>query len=497
MGGGDLNMKKSWHPVLLVNQERVWKAEKSANEEKKMLAQLRKEREEERQLAELQRLQESTTGKKRVEKMDWMYAAPGNEGGALGGQKLGDREMEEYLLGKKRVDEVLARGDKDVGATHKDFIAVQNANSARDTASKIREDPLLAIKKQEQAALAALMNRPDIRKQLKAAKKDKSGSGKDKEDKEERKARKRAEKEQRRARRHDKRDRSPRSDYSDDRDRDRDRRYSRSSYDRDRDDRRRRDYDRDRSRSRSISPKRERDDRDYRRSERRYRDDSPRGSRRGDERDRDRSRDRYRDERDRHSRRDDDRNGSRNGSYRNHNNERNGNGDRYNDKDGHSRDREREDRDDPRIPPPRHYPDSSRDRDVKPHPSRPSALDMADRPTSSRQPPAHASQLNGHSNSTNGTNGTNGANGNGQSLDDMRAARLAAMQSSATELYDQRTKSLAERAEADRRESERDEKMRAKYGQEQANAGFFKQQSGMNLSETLSRRGGKGLLKDI
>ena len=30
MGGGDLNMKKSWHPVLLVNQERVWKAEKSA-----------------------------------------------------------------------------------------------------------------------------------------------------------------------------------------------------------------------------------------------------------------------------------------------------------------------------------------------------------------------------------------------------------------------------------------------------------------------------------
>ena len=30
MGGGDLNMKKSWHPVLLVNQEKVWKAEKVA-----------------------------------------------------------------------------------------------------------------------------------------------------------------------------------------------------------------------------------------------------------------------------------------------------------------------------------------------------------------------------------------------------------------------------------------------------------------------------------
>ncbi|WRT67683.1 uncharacterized protein IL334_004655 [Kwoniella shivajii] len=451
MGGGDLNMKKSWHPVLLVNQERVWKAEKTANEEKKMLAQLRKEREEERQLAELQRLQESSTGKKRVEKMDWMYAAPGAEGGALGGQKLGEREMEEYLLGKKRVDEVLARGDKDVGATHKDFIAVQNANSARDTASKIGEDPLLAIRKQEQAALAALMNRPDIRKQLKAARKEKSES---KEDKEERRARKRAEKDERRAKKHDRRERrdgrSPRSDYSDERDRDR--KYSRDYYDRD--DRRRRDYDRDRSRS--ISPKRERDERDYRRdqsSRRTHRDDSPRRS-----------------------------NGSRENNYERDDRNRSRDGHRRRDEDmaNHRHDRER---DDPRIPPPRPYPNgSSESRDIKPHPTRPSAMDMADRPTSSRPVP---------------TNGSSSTNGSGQSLDEMRAARLAAMQSSATEMYDQRTKTLAQRAEEQQRETERDEKMRAKYGQEQASAGFFKQQSGMNLSESLSRRAGKGLLRDI
>jgi len=30
MGGGDLNMKKSWHPVLLKNQEKVWLKEKEA-----------------------------------------------------------------------------------------------------------------------------------------------------------------------------------------------------------------------------------------------------------------------------------------------------------------------------------------------------------------------------------------------------------------------------------------------------------------------------------
>jgi len=30
MGGGDLNMKKSWHPLLLKNQERVWLEEKKS-----------------------------------------------------------------------------------------------------------------------------------------------------------------------------------------------------------------------------------------------------------------------------------------------------------------------------------------------------------------------------------------------------------------------------------------------------------------------------------
>lgn len=111
MGGGDLNMKKSWHPALLVNQEKVWKAEKASIEEKKALQQLRKEREEERQLAELQRMQEASTGKKRVEKLDWMYAAPGGEGG-MG--RFSERELEDYLLGKKRVDEMLRAGDQDV-----------------------------------------------------------------------------------------------------------------------------------------------------------------------------------------------------------------------------------------------------------------------------------------------------------------------------------------------------------------------------------------------
>jgi hypothetical protein len=82
-------------------------------------------------------------------------------------------------------------------------------------------------------------------------------------------------------------------------------------------------------------------------------------------------------------------------------------------------------------------------------------------------------------------------------MDEQRAARLAAMQSSASQLEDSRTMSLAQRAEKEKMEDARDALLRKKYGKEEVAGGFFKQQSGLGLSETLARRGGKGLQKDI
>ena len=70
-------------------------------EEKKKLDQLRKEKEEERQLQELQRLQEEKTGKKRTEKLEWMYTTP------AAGSSQNPNDLEDYLLGKKRVDQIL------------------------------------------------------------------------------------------------------------------------------------------------------------------------------------------------------------------------------------------------------------------------------------------------------------------------------------------------------------------------------------------------------
>ncbi|THH09615.1 hypothetical protein EW145_g1902 [Phellinidium pouzarii] len=182
MGGGDLNMKKSWHPLLMKNQERVWLEEKKALEEKKKLDQLRKEKEEERQLQDLQRLQEEQTGRKRTEKLEWMYSTPATGSGA------NKNDLEDYLLGKKRVDKLLTGDENEkIGAAHKNFIAVQNANTARDVASKIREDPLLAIKQQEQAAYQALLSNPLRLKEMQQKAGIKSKTKKDKKDKKSRK----------------------------------------------------------------------------------------------------------------------------------------------------------------------------------------------------------------------------------------------------------------------------------------------------------------------
>ncbi|KAI9760337.1 MAG: hypothetical protein M4579_001741 [Chaenotheca gracillima] len=161
--GGDLNLKKSWHPVLMSNQRRVWQEEKKALDERKRIDQMKKERDEERQIQELQEMQEAAGGKKRLNRVDWMYGGPSS------GQAGTTEEMEGYLLGKRRVDGLIKGTEHkklEKAATEESFMALQNANTLRDTAAKVRDDPMLAIKKQEQAAYEAIMNDPARRRML-------------------------------------------------------------------------------------------------------------------------------------------------------------------------------------------------------------------------------------------------------------------------------------------------------------------------------------------
>ncbi|EAW13906.1 U2-type spliceosomal complex subunit CWC25 [Aspergillus clavatus NRRL 1] len=149
--GGDLNLKKSWHPSLLRNQERVWAEEKRALEERKRIDQLRRERDEERQIQELQRLQEASGAPRQQNRVDWMYQAPSSSTGHYA------EEMEGYLLGKRRIDGILLKNDEsqklekgaDVVAAH---AAPPPVGNPRDTMTKVLADPLLEIRKREQAA---------------------------------------------------------------------------------------------------------------------------------------------------------------------------------------------------------------------------------------------------------------------------------------------------------------------------------------------------------
>ena len=161
--GGDLNLKKSWHPVLMSNQRRVWEEEKKALDERKRTEQRVKELKEERAKEEIQAKLEAAGSRKRIDRVDWMYQGPSS------GQTGTTEEMEGYLLGKRRIDGLIKGTEHknlEKQATQDSFMALQNANTLRDTASKIREDPMLAIKKQEQAAYEAMMNDPIKRRQL-------------------------------------------------------------------------------------------------------------------------------------------------------------------------------------------------------------------------------------------------------------------------------------------------------------------------------------------
>jgi len=180
--GGDLNLKKSWHPVLMSNQRRVWEEEKKALDERKRTEQRIKELKEERAKEEIQAKLEAAGSRKRVDRVDWMYQGPSS------GQAGTTEEMEGYLLGKRRIDGLIKGTENkklEKQASEDSFMALQHANTLRDTAAKVREDPMLAIKKQEQAAYEAMMNDPIKRRQLLAL----AGKGEEKKEKKEKKHR--------------------------------------------------------------------------------------------------------------------------------------------------------------------------------------------------------------------------------------------------------------------------------------------------------------------
>ena len=400
------------------NQKRVYNEEKKALDERKKIEQVIKERAEERQIQELERMQEEAGGKKRTDRVDWMYNGPGSGGVGAGGGV--SEEMEGYLLGKRSLAGIVNKSETsslkkdaaDAGGEGGYMALNTNANTLRDTATKVNNDPMLAIKKQEQAVYEAMMNDPVRRKQLMRRAEQEDGGGKEKE-------RKHKHRHNRRHRDEDDSHRSKRRRYSDE-DEDRRSHHHRSHR------HRRRSPSVSRSRSRSHSPPRRRSeggrrDREYRSDRRRNYSVSPSRSppRR---RDRDDRRKSYPSPR-------------RSGSS---------------DSRSHSRSPYRAVRDDRSRNSRRRSPSYDRPRRQNPAPSkqRPESKDPSDEEAE-------------------------------------RAAKLAAMQSNATDLEIERKSRLAEIAEQEARQREEDDKKRSERGK--FISGVRKEAEGVDAGRRLGR----------
>ncbi|KAF7403089.1 hypothetical protein HZH66_005356 [Vespula vulgaris] len=171
MGGGDLNLKKSWHPSTMKNMEKVWKAEQEKNQEKKRIAELKREIAMERDREDMTKyaMEQGVIEKKDDKKLDWMYKGP---------NEMVNRE--EYLLGRpidKSFEQVAqAQKDADLNRAPKNHVEYEcippslrffSGNEQVDLARKMQEDPLYAIKKKEMETRSLLLKNPVKLKKIK------------------------------------------------------------------------------------------------------------------------------------------------------------------------------------------------------------------------------------------------------------------------------------------------------------------------------------------
>ncbi|KAG5855076.1 pre-mRNA-splicing factor CWC25 homolog [Anguilla anguilla] len=164
MGGGDLNLKKSWHPQTLKNIERVWKAEQRHEAERKKIEELQKELRDERAREEITRYaQETGTLKKKNDRLDWMYQGPG-----------GQVSRDEYLLGRpidkqitQQYEEPESGPSAQTGLLPGSIFCLTTPASTLDLATKIREDPLFAIRKREEEKKREVLTNPVKMKKIK------------------------------------------------------------------------------------------------------------------------------------------------------------------------------------------------------------------------------------------------------------------------------------------------------------------------------------------
>ncbi|KAH8282877.1 hypothetical protein KR054_010540, partial [Drosophila jambulina] len=213
------NLKKSWHPHTMKNQERVWKAEEQAKMEERKLQDLRKEINEERDREELRRLGESSGvlansgGAGGEAKLEWMYKNSTeliNREEYLLGRKI-DKSFETLQAEERRQEQNTVGVKQSINHVEHDCVPFsireyRNLQSTEqvDMQRKTLEDPLMLIKQREMESRRKLLENPvklkeihrilKTEQEMKAAKEKKSKKSK-KSKKKKKKNRKSSEKE--------------------------------------------------------------------------------------------------------------------------------------------------------------------------------------------------------------------------------------------------------------------------------------------------------------
>ncbi|XP_057325633.1 pre-mRNA-splicing factor CWC25 homolog isoform X2 [Microplitis mediator] len=170
MGGGDLNLKKSWHPSTMKNIEKVWKAQQQDSQEKKKIAELKRDIEMERDKEGLTRyaMEQGIIEKKDDKKLDWMYKGPQqsiNREDYLTGKKI-DKTFEQFVQAEKNTERNRLPSNHVEHECVPPSLRFFSGNEQVDLAKKLQEDPLYAIKKKEMESKSKLLKNPVKLKKL-------------------------------------------------------------------------------------------------------------------------------------------------------------------------------------------------------------------------------------------------------------------------------------------------------------------------------------------
>ncbi|CAG5096957.1 Similar to Cwc25: Pre-mRNA-splicing factor CWC25 homolog (Mus musculus) [Cotesia congregata] len=150
------------------NMEKVWKAQQQDNQEKKKIAELKRDIELERDKEDLTKyaMEQGTIEKKNDKKLDWMYKGPQqsiNREDYLTGKKI-DKTFEQFALAEKNLER------NKLPSNHVEYdcappsLRFLSGNEQVDLAKKLQEDPLFAIKKKEMESRSKLLQNPNSNK---------------------------------------------------------------------------------------------------------------------------------------------------------------------------------------------------------------------------------------------------------------------------------------------------------------------------------------------